>query len=493
MTGIQKNTFSSEDYGFFKRLVLDKFGIKLTDRDYNKISRMILTRIRKLKTKSVSNYLKILESDLQENEWQYLIDGITVSETYFFRDQDQCSAIKEYILPRIIKVQEKRHLKIWSVGCSTGEEPYTMAILISQIIPDLKKWTIEITGTDLNPGNISMAEKGLYRNNSFRGVKQEIIANYFKKKGDSFLINNHLRDNVKFDCFNIELAKGKSFPDKFHNFDVIICRNVLIYFEKNAIRNILAGFKKALHPQGYLVLGHSEFSLVPKKDFQTIQTNNTFIYTHRKPSPEKEVNKKPCKQKKGILTSVKANDHIQIPGNKNQQKIITGSPQSKSLQYQNALNLYLQEDYTEALEAINLFLKQRSGSSKGIILAILIHINLGNYEKGYSLIHSLKNQDEFLPDIPFLTGLIHENQQEYNQAIKAYKTALFLKGNYFFSYFRLGAIYFKLGKVKPSIHAYQNALKVLIETDQDKIRVFCGGFSVKNIEEMCIKGSNIKA
>ena len=231
---------------------------------------------------------------------------------------------------------------------------------------------------------------------------------------------------------------------------------------------------------------------MPKKDFQTIQTNNTFIYTHKKSSPEKKVKEEPFKPKKDMLISIKENDHIQIPENKNQQKIIIDPPQPKSLQYQNALNLYFHEDYAGALDAINLFLKQRSDSTKGIILAILIHINLGDYGKGHLLIRTLKDQDEFLPDIPFLTGLLHENQQEYNQAIQAYQAALFLKGNYFFSYFRLGAIYFKLGKAKLSIHAYQNALKVLIETDQDKVRVFCGGFSVKTIEEICIKGSNIK-
>ncbi|MDY6843792.1 MAG: CheR family methyltransferase [Thermodesulfobacteriota bacterium] len=491
----------SEEYKLFSSLIKEKVGLRLEPRDYKRVVSQVSKRVKKLRLKKFSEYARFLSTGNATAEWEELINEITVPETYFFRDKNQCDVLRDHILVGFSRSKREKRLRIWSAGCSTGEEAYTAAIIITQAIPDYKLWNIEIIGTDINQKSIEKARKGIYSKKSFRGVSEEIVDRYFNKKASGMSVNDPLRSLVKFSTFNMKLDEGFLFPYRYHEFDLIICRNVLIYFEKMTAKNILRGFYDSLQQDGYLLLGHSETSFDLKEMFQQIRLNDTFIYRKREPASHS--------QKSTVLTThkemwrqadrVKGGDWVSVHRHPaiNKKRTLTNGFQPHvssfsseirntiSVHYQNALTLYFQERFLEAESEIKVFLTHDSECIEGLLLASLIQINLGNFCHAKKCVQKIQQKDEFFPDAYFILGMIHESENNYGEAIRAYQSALFLNGNFFLAYFMLGYLYQKIGKIADSVHSFKNALKVIEAESEERVRLLSGGFSKRSFGEIC--------
>lgn len=483
------------EYAEFIEIIKKKSGINLVSIDYTRISRLVNEREKISGCKSFHEYIKYLGSGSAENEWEELLQKITISETYFFRDTSQCNALKDYILPRLIKFKKDKKIRVWSAGCSTGEEAYTIAIILNQRISDIKSWDIRITGTDINRKSIETARNGFYGKNSFRGVDDEIIDRYFIKKGRRLGPKGFIKRDVQFEIFNMKIGEKRFFPSNYMNFDIIFCRNVLVYFEKKDAGNILKGFNNSLLHKGYLVLGHSEASLAARDLFTPVRTKDTFIYAPIKIMPSDKRPNKPkisgrSKLKPGIKQKSVNNKRInldkRIPVKNPVEPVI--SLRNVNISYvKEALSLYFNEKYMQAGEKIDNFLAYSNAGTEELLLASLISINLGDFEKALSLVRQIRQKDEFLPDSHFIYGLIHENGKNYEKAIRAYKAALFLDGDYFFSYFRLGHLYHKTNRKIDSARAFRTALTLIGRQDDERVRLLSGGFTKKNLEDICRK------
>jgi len=472
---------TKEDYEKITTIIREKSGIKLEPRDYKRIGCLVKERLKKLKVGALGEYVEHLRSDRAIAEIEALTNDITISETYFFRDAGQCDALRDYILPSLIKSKKEKKIRIWSAGCSTGEEAYTSAIILNQVISDRRQWDIEIIGTDINRRSIDEARNGVYSKYSFRGLNEEIIDRHFSKTPKGMSVNDSMRSMVKFDVFNLKLDQGSVFPDRYRGFDVIFCRNVLIYLESKVTDNILKGFSNSLLPQGYLILGHSEAALIPKRIFRPIRTNDTFLYmlhteaTAQKLKPEKTGGLPPTTRSfQPINHKPKSETHYSA-----------SQPVNQSAIYHKALTLYFQEKYSKAEEELENLLTFDNVSVEGLLLASLIRVNMGKFKEAISLVKKIQQKDEFLPDAHFVYGLIFENEGNYEQATRAYQAALFLKSNFFLSYFRLGHLYHKEEKRSYSVRAFKSALNLIDSEDEDRIRLLSGGFSRKNLEDIC--------
>ena len=503
---------TKEEYEKLSEIIVKQLGIRLGSRDYNRIKKIVKERTKRLKFKSSHEYITHLSLKTDIDEWEEFTNNITVPETYFFRDINQYNALKNYILPDLEKScftgkKKDKKIKIWSAGCSTGEEALTTAIILTESIPKGKHRDMKIIGTDINRSSIEKAKNGVYTKNSFRGVGHKIVEKYFTETSRGFKIKEAVKRLVQYEIFNLKLGDVASFPIKYSGFDVIFCRNVLIYFEENIIKNIFKGFYNALVPGGYLVSGHSEAALVPMELFKPIQTDNTFIYLHKAPARQSlKTATRSSKPETGslyiaadVIADVISNDKrsaFKMPKSK------TGDPQqtdngkqsatresqivsNKNSFYLKALELYFKEKYPEAEgEITNLMIRNDVGID-GLLLAALISMNLDNFEKAVFYVRRLHQKDEFLPEAYFIFGLIHESKNDYTQAVRAYQTALFLNENFFLSYFRLGHLYHKSGKDIDSQRAFKNALKATQPEKEEKIRLLSGGFSFKSLKDIC--------
>ncbi|VXD21651.1 CheR family methyltransferase [Planktothrix paucivesiculata] len=246
----------------FINLITSQTGLFIRLQDYGILAEKIKIRVKSLKLPDPQVYLNLLSSDTSQSreEWKQLIPLITTIETYFFRDQGQINLLRTIVLPELIASrQHTKKLTLWSAGCSTGEEPYTLSILLQQLIPDWGSWNLQILGTDVNEEALKKASQGLYTAWSFRMVDLELRNRYFVRQREDWKINSLIQSPVKF--FNLNLVKDSyCYPDytPIQDVDLIICRNVFVYFEKYYINQVVSKFFDVLKPGGYLITGHAE-------------------------------------------------------------------------------------------------------------------------------------------------------------------------------------------------------------------------------------------
>lgn len=190
-------------------------------------------------------------------ELNRMIDIVTTNETYFYRERNQLDAFAEEILPEMAQRNAgKKSLRIWSAGCSTGEEPYTLAILCSESGLFDDSWQVDIIGTDISQRVLKTARKAVFSQSSFRATDGEAIERYFDRTEDGkYSLDDSIRNMVHFGHLNLMDEKMMGL---IRECDIIMCRNVIIYFDQNAKARAINSFYRKLVPGGYLLLGHSE-------------------------------------------------------------------------------------------------------------------------------------------------------------------------------------------------------------------------------------------
>ena len=243
-------------FRLLRELIRDYCGIYFDDDMRYLIEKRLSRRVKYHHFNKFRDYFRYLLYDRnRDEELASIVDILTVNETYFFREQNQLKAFSEEVLPELkLANREGKRLRIWSAGCSTGEEPYTIAMLILEK-GLLYNWDIEIVGSDINQRVLQVARSGAYRKNSFRTTDQYFLKKYFREEDSLFRISDTVKQYVNFnhlnllDPFKIKLIGAV---------DIIFCRNVLIYFDQASRKKVVEMFNERLVDGGYLLLGHAE-------------------------------------------------------------------------------------------------------------------------------------------------------------------------------------------------------------------------------------------
>jgi chemotaxis protein methyltransferase CheR len=243
-------------FRLIRDFVRDYCGIFFDDDSRYLLEKRLSRRVRNHHFSNFREYYRyLLYHRNRDEELASIIDIITVNETYFFREQNQLKTFSEEILPELREInKEKKRLRIWSAGCSTGEEPYTIAMLILEK-GVFHNWNIEIFGSDINQRVLQVARNGIYRKNSFRTTEAYFLHKYFRDENGSHRISDGVKQHVNFthlnllDPFKVKLVGSM---------DVIFCRNVLIYFDYLSRKKVIDMFYERLAGGGYLLLGHAE-------------------------------------------------------------------------------------------------------------------------------------------------------------------------------------------------------------------------------------------
>jgi len=238
-------------------------------------------RMSALNAKSPVEYLEHLTlRGNREAELRLLLNEITIGETYMFRSPPQLQALRTVILPQIIEAKLKlgfKRLRVWSAGCSTGEEPYTLAMfLLEESDKLLKGWTFDILATDLNDNSLAVAKNGIYGEYSLRSTTPELRRKYFTQVDDKRMqASDQLKALIRFDRVNLSDDSKMLF---LKGMDVIFCCNVLIYFDLSSKRKVVQHFNSNLLPGGYLFLGHAESLYQVDDSFRLVHFPGTIGY-----------------------------------------------------------------------------------------------------------------------------------------------------------------------------------------------------------------------
>ena len=256
--------------------IRDYCGMYFDDSSKYMLERRLSRRVRLHQFRSFRDYYHFLMYDRRrESELVEVIDCLTTNETYFFREEIQLKAFIEEIIPELRAKKEKKCLKIWSAGCSTGEEPYTIAMLLMEK-GFCDGWDVEIIGSDINQKVLSSARRGVYKRSSFRCTEEALVSKYFEEESPgSFKISDGVKKYVSFSYLNLFDPYKLSF---LKDFDVIFCRNVIIYFDQASRKKLVETFYAKLASSGYLLLGHSESLLNLTTSFRLVHLKNDMVY-----------------------------------------------------------------------------------------------------------------------------------------------------------------------------------------------------------------------
>jgi len=275
----QTNHFPLDDntYRQLTDLIYDCSGLRFDPSAKFMISRRLEPRLRSLQLDSFEKYYFYLRYDPnREVEMDVIFDLITTHETYFFREERQLLAFTNEIIPQLMEARKQfRTIRIWCAGCSSGEEPYTVAILCRQL-SELQNWNVEIFASDISQKMIHSARRGIYGENAFRSTKDLAKCTYFDKTEENqYRIHDEIKQMVTFMKLNLLDDRRVGV---FGEMDVIFCRNVIIYFDLEAKKKIIENFFHKLRQGGYLLLGHSESLLSLNTSFKLRHLKNDMVY-----------------------------------------------------------------------------------------------------------------------------------------------------------------------------------------------------------------------
>jgi chemotaxis protein methyltransferase CheR len=251
-------------------------GMFFADSSKYLLQKRLSPRARELNFESFQKYFYFLQYDPRsETEYDQIFDLITTNETYFFREPAQLAAFIEEIVPEILSRKRVKKIRIWSAGCSSGEEPYSIAMLLDEARL-YEKAAFEIFASDLNQAVLAKARKGHYRESSFRSTPPQVRDRHFTKDVDgSWHISDAIRNRVSFGRLNIYDEARVSL---LGHLDVIFCRNVIIYFDDSSKRTVVNTFYNRLVDGGYLLLGHSESLISLSTQFKLKHLKNDMVY-----------------------------------------------------------------------------------------------------------------------------------------------------------------------------------------------------------------------
>ena len=424
----------------------------------------------------------LLSSSLTNQQIEILASYLTVGETYFFRAKPDFNALENHILPELINLRKDKGkcLRIWSAGCSTGEEPYSLAILIHKLIPDLKDWNITILATDINTRSLVKAEKGIYSNWSFRNNPEWLKKIYFAPLPDGgYQIIPNIKDMVTFSYLNLAKDTYPALLNNTNGMDIIFCRNVLMYFTPELAQRVINNLHGSLIEKGWLVIPPIETNPGISSKFDRVDFSGTISHQKRE-----EVDQQKLKAAELPLPVPMGKDLKKYP--KPQQ---IRSPQKSEISpdiYQQALELYKGHQYSEAINIILELPPEKQNTPKVITLLTRAYANQGKLSSGLECIDKGIRENILNPQMHYLRATILQELNLNEEAIQSLKKTIYLDPNFILAYFTLGWIAHRNNRKQESQQYFKNALRLLDDMDKGEIVLELEGMTANRLKEIIL-------
>ena len=239
---------SDTDFKRFRDMIYNESGINFTDINRPVLESRLRERLKKGNHESLSDYYNLIVKD--NSELKQLLDAVTTNLTSFFRNLIQFDALENGVIDEFKKTKRDKTIRVWSAGCSTGEEPYSIAMVLKEKLDDT--WKIEIVASDISFNVLMKANEGFYQKAKVAGIPPNYLKKYMIELNDGYQIKDELKKLIRFDYHNLKNDSG------IKNFDIVFCRNVIIYFDAKGQEEVINKFYNAMTDYSYLFIGHSE-------------------------------------------------------------------------------------------------------------------------------------------------------------------------------------------------------------------------------------------
>jgi chemotaxis protein methyltransferase CheR len=395
-------------------------------------------------------YLNNLESRRETDPiWQKLIEALTIGETYFLRDESHFELLRTRLLPTLIAKQREEgqlEINLWSVGCATGEEPYSLAITLQEMLEDIADWTINIIGTDINGAALHTARRGVYRKWAFRHTDMDFQGNYFDQTVEGLQIKSHIQRMVSFRHANLFENPPLS------RFDLILARNVLLYFSDEPAKRAEGLFYSLLSPGGWLVLGASEVIRDHPEQWIEFPKNGSSIY------------QKPMKSNRKRTSQLKP-----VNGAHTIQPVVVnnGTFTHHLNAYEAAMRAIHHEAYDGAETLLSEMLSQTPSNAPARLLMAYILANRDRRMDAHTHLDMALNYDPLLADAHYLRALLYTEDGKTQDAINALRAAIYCQRNHPLASFMLGNLNAQAGEIEKAIRHWENARRAIDKLQPD--------------------------
>ena len=497
------HSISKSSLFLISEFISDKMGISFPKERWHDLKRGIASATLEFNHKDPESFIRWLTSSpLTKDQIGILATHLTVGETYFFRDKNVFNALEMHILPKLIhaRCNTGKQLRFWSAGCATGEEPYSLAILLSKMIPDLSDWNITILATDINLQSLKSASNGVYTQWSFRSTPEWVKNKYFIRTKDGYLkIHPLIKNMVKFSYLNL---MDDCYPSRTNNtnaMDVIFCQNVLMYFPLKYTKQVISRIYRAHVNGGWLVVSPGEMPLKFRSPFTTEHLYNAILYkkdSYQTPLENNLKTKQIFPIPEICLDSQKDfQQQIVFPEQTETIDEIIAQPMevqlesSKSMGLEqpscgHSLELFEKGYYTEAVESLHELLSHRPNDINAMILLARAYANKGYLAKAAKWCENAIHADKLNPSFHYLLSTIMAEQGRVEEAVVALKKVLYLDYNFVLAYFSLGNINRQLGKLKESKKNFDTATSLLGKLQTEEILPESGGITAGQLKKI---------
>ena len=472
--------------------VEELLGLHFPKNRWNDLERGLFATAKELKINAElgSIALWLAGHDFLPGQLDVLANNLTIGETYFFRDKPVLEIFKSYIIKELLALRfgKNQRISLWSAGCCTGEEPYTLAMLLCETIPELYKWDISILATDINPRFLDKAVAGIYGNWSFRETPEHLKAKYFQKVGDYWQISEQIRSMVIFRQLNLAEDTYPSRQNLTLNMDVIFCRNVLMYFSNELITQVGSRFFDALNPAGWLITSAVELNDELFPDFSKVSYDNSIIYRKSHQNlvvPQKDnfhdkilspIKRLHVQQKKGSKTlgsKPSMSDHPRAVGNLHE---ITKT--------EIATQFFLKGSYTECTALCHKELLDNPDQPALLILLTRTYANTGRLDDALNCCDQLIKLDSFNSEVYYLMATILFEKQELDKAVNALRRGLYINHDHLMSHFLMVNVMRCMFNTSGAEVHLKNIKRILSGLDENHVLDEAEGLTVKRIIEM---------
>ena len=519
MTGEQDSKdLSVDEFLRFRDLVHKHSGIYLEESKLDSLRISLVTRSTRLGLPRLADYLPVLERD--EREFNELMNLVTINETSFFRFPAQFDALREVVLPEIMagKRPEDRTLRLWSAGCSTGEEPYSISMTALDMGLDGLGWNVNVHGTDVSTRALARAQVGEYGRRTMMNITPEVIRRHFEQLGTSeqYRVNARVRSIVNFEYQN--LIKEPYPLGLVGKWDVIFCRNVTIYFRMESTKRVVANFYESLNPGGYLFIGHSETLSSISDAFEPVEIDGVFLY--RRPLVARSVFAKGAalsrdahersKRDAAGRTAASAGSarHVArtpiraeatppvrpaagaVPQPADRRPTDSGPMSDPSAAgavptLDAARISMVQGDARGAVEMVAGILAENPNDADAHLLYAYLHADAGNYDEALRASHRALAINPLLPFARYILGIIYQRQGDAVRAVSELKKTLYIDADFALAHLNLANIYKAQRKWDSAAREYDNALSALRKSPDGEWTRYSGGFKADLLVRTC--------
>lgn len=432
----------------------------------------------------------LLSSSLTKDQIEILASHLTVGETYFFREDKSFEILRRQILPELIDSRSRTEpsLRIWSAGCCTGEEPYSIAILLSRLLPNLQDWKVSILATDINPHFLQKASDGVYSNWSFRETPQWVQGEYFNQMtAGRFELLPEIKKMVTFSYLNLAEEIPLALRSHTSELDLIFCRNVLMYFAPGRAKRVIQTFYRSLANSGWLIVSPSELSQTLFRPFVTVSFPDTFFY--RKDSqdhPAKySIDEPDCETASwpslnpisdlalssalssslNAILPVPCDPELDPAGGFNGP--IPPGPEEPEQEdarvtaYREARARYEQGCYEAAAACLFALLSENQGDVEAMMLLARVYANQGQLAEARLWCEKAISIDRLSEGAHYLRAVILQEERAFEEAEESLKRALYLDPNFTLAHFALGNLSLRRGEIEEASRHFRNALSLL--------------------------------